>query len=481
MSNCCTAARREEVGLEPSNDLLRGLLGAVCDALLVVDHYGRIIFANAGAVQMFGWPVDDLRGTPIATLLPDLTWPANGLKHTDPAPRLDVKAARADGTGFTAEVSRHEFETSGAVAVAIAVRDVTMARRYETRSARAHRLASLGRLASGVAHDLNNLLGVILNYTTLLERQIKDSTALVDIAEIRSAAQRAATLTRQLVAFTRRGVTHPEPIDVNEVVREFGLLAGHTLGEHIEFDVRLNTGARIVVANPHHLEEILLNLMHKARDAMVTGGVLTVATGADEQHALIDVIDSGAGMYPNVITRAEHADDSASGSGLATVFSLVRRVGGETIITSTPNVGTKVSIAVPLAVRGEREGRESTGAPADNQDCILLVEDDEALRGATARILTGQGYRIILAADGVEAIQAFRQVCDTIDLVVTDVAMPRMRGEEVVERLRLLDSSLPVIFMSGHDPGSPPFVWPLLEKPVPEDVLLNAIRKVLDA
>jgi two-component system cell cycle sensor histidine kinase/response regulator CckA len=468
----------EEVGLEPSDDLLRGLLGAVRDALLVVDHYGRIVFADAGAVQMFGWPVDDLRGTPIATLLPDLTWPADGLKHTDPAPHLDVKAARADGTGFTAEVSRHGFETSGAVAVAIAVRDVTMARRHETRSARAHRL---GRLASGVAHEFNNLLGVILNYTTLLERQIKDSTALADIAEIRSAAQRAATLTRQLVAFTRRGVTHPEPIDVNEVVREFGLLAGHTLGEHIEFDVRLSTGARIVVANPHHLEEILLNLVHKARDAMFTGGVLTVATGADEQHALIDVTDSGVGMYPDVITRAEHADDSASGSGLATVFSLVRRVGGETIITSTPNVGTEVSIALPLAVRGEREGRESTGAPADNQDCILLVEDDEALRGATARILTEQGYRIILAADGVEAIQAFRQVCDTIDLVVTDVAMPRMRGEEMVEQLRLLDSSLPVIFMSGHDPGSPPFVWPLLEKPVPEDVLLDAIRKVLDA
>jgi two-component system cell cycle sensor histidine kinase/response regulator CckA len=468
----------EEVGLEPSDDLLRGLLGAVRDALLVVDHYGRIVFADAGAVQMFGWPVDDLRGTPIATLLPDLTWPADGLKHTDPAPHLDVKAARADGTGFTAEVSRHGFETSGAVAVAIAVRDVTMARRHETRSASAHRL---GRLASGVAHEFNNLLGVILNYTTLLERQIKDSTALADIAEIRSAAQRAATLTRQLVAFTRRGVTHPEPIDVNEVVREFGLLAGHTLGEHIEFDVRLSTGARIVVANPHHLEEILLNLVHKARDAMFTGGVLTVATGADEQHALIDVTDSGVGMYPDVITRAEHADDSASGSGLATVFSLVRRVGGETIITSTPNVGTEVSIALPLAVRGEREGRESTGAPADNQDCILLVEDDEALRGATARILTEQGYRIILAADGVEAIQAFRQVCDTIDLVVTDVAMPRMRGEEMVEQLRLLDSSLPVIFMSGHDPGSPPFVWPLLEKPVPEDVLLDAIRKVLDA
>ena len=464
--------------MEPSDDLLRGLLGAVRDALLVVDHCGRIVFADAGAVQMFGWPVDDLRGTPIATLLPDLTWPADGLKHTDPAPHLDVKAARADGTGFTAEVSRHGFETSGAVAVAIAVRDVTMARRHETRGASAHRL---GRLASGVAHEFNNLLGVILNYTTLLERQIKDSTALADIAEIRSAAQRAATLTRQLVAFTRRGVTHPEPIDVNEVVREFGLLAGHTLGEHIEFDVRLSTGARIVVANPHHLEEILLNLVHKARDAMFTGGVLTVATGADEQHALIDVIDSGVGMYPDVITRAEHADDSASGSGLATVFSLVRRVGGETIITSTPNVGTEVSIALPLAVRGEREGRQSTGAPADNQDCILLVEDDEALRGATARILTEQGYRIILAADGVEAIQAFRQVCDTIDLVVTDVAMPRMRGEEMVERLRLLDSSLPVIFMSGHDPGSPPFVWPLLEKPVPEDVLLDAIRKVLDA
>ena len=359
-----------------------------------------------------------------------------------------------------------------------------------------HRLESLGELAVGVAHDFNNLLGVILNYTTLVAKRVTDTTAAADLGEIRAAAERAAGLTRQLLTFARRDVADPEPLDVNEIVHGVASMLDRTLGAHIELRVDLADGPLVAIADRHQLEQIVLNLAINARDAMPAGGKLSLVTsplspargmayrGPD---VVLRVVDTGYGMAPEVVAQAfepffsTKPQSQGTGMGLATVYSTVRQHGGEVTIDSAVDVGTTVTVVL--------RGSDATPAPAGGaavhtpkggHERILLVEDEAALRMGTARILVEQGYEVLVAGDGVEALEVFDRERGALDVVVTDVAMPRMRGDELAQRLGERRPGMPVIFLSGYDPGDTPLTGRLLTKPVADDALLRAIREVLD-
>ncbi len=496
--------------MEPSEHVLRGLLSAAPDALLVVSADGRIQYVSEQAERLFGWAGGELVGQLIEVLVPGRF----GAGHPDlragyvqaPETRpmgagLNLWARRGDGTEFPAEISLSTVvdEQEGLLVLA-AVRDITerleieaerAARAREAQLEQSHRLESLGQLAGGVAHDFNNLLGVILNYTALLSRSASDAQTQADIDEIRAAAERGARLTRQLLTFARRDVVQPQPLEVTEVVRSIASMLTRTIGEHLKLRLELPDEAMVTVADRNQLEQILVNLAINARDAMPDGGLLTIRVHAEErpgaEMVVVEVEDTGTGMPPEVAKRVFEPffttkdRTRGSGLGLATVYGIVQASGGEISVDSTVGVGTTVTVALK---RTERRVAAPTAvpaaAPSGGTERILLVEDEEPLRIGTARLLRDHGYDVLVAADGLEALTMIEVEGETIDLVLTDVAMPRMRGDDLAGAMVERGVSLPVVFMSGYDSGLVELDGTLLEKPVPRTTLLRAVREALD-
>jgi two-component system cell cycle sensor histidine kinase/response regulator CckA len=432
-----------------------------------------------------------------------------GIPTTDALNRSAMARREAASDRMRASQDRQAGASERATAeldrnTALADRGVSAREREEqarldvaARSEKSRRLESLGELAVGVAHDFNNLLGVILNYTALVAKRVTDTTAAADLGEIRAAAERAAGLTRQLLTFARRDVANPEPLDVNEIVRAMASMLDRTLGEDIELRVDLGDGPLVAIADQHQLEQIVLNLAINARDAMPAGGKLSLVTeplapargmayrGPD---VVLRVVDTGHGMTQEVVTQAfepfftTKPQSQGTGLGLATVYSNVRQHGGEVTIDSAVDVGTTVTVVLrgadtTPAIAG---GETPIETPAGGHERILLVEDEAMLRMGTARILAEQGYEVLAAGDGVEALEVFERERGALDVVVTDVAMPRMRGDELAQRLGERSPGIPVIFLSGYDTNQAALTGRLLTKPVADDILLRVIREVLD-
>jgi hypothetical protein len=414
---------------------------------------------------------------------------------------LQLDARRKDGTVFAADVSVSVVtDDPGAELTLAAIRDASGRNRREAaqrrealaeQRERTDRLASLGQLAGGIAHDFNNLLGVILNYTSLVTRQVAEPAARSDLAEIRAAAERAASLTRQLLTFARRDVVDAEPLDVNDVVRGVAAMLARTLGEHIELRLDLTEEPLIAVADRHQLDQIVLNLAINSRDAMPNGGAVTIATRAlstlvGHSQVVLTVADTGLGMSADVVDRvfepffSTKPTGEGTGLGLSTVYGIVQQNGGDVTIDSTPQQGTTVTVVLPGAVAPAAQPASGERAVDGGGERILLVEDEPALRAGTARLLASRGYTVLVAGDGVEALEVMDREERPIDVVVTDVAMPRMRGDELAAHLAERAPTLPVIYVSGYDSGGPPPTGRLLPKPVAEHDLLEVLREVLD-
>ena len=522
----------------------RGLLEAAPDAMICVDPAGCIALVNAQAERLFGYTRAELIGHPVEMLVPDRARGIHPRHRTgyfvDPKPRpmgagMELAGRRKDGGEFPAEISLSALETDEGLLVSAAIRDVTERleaqaererlkaqaerERLESRLHQAQRLESLGQLAGGVAHDFNNLLAVILNYSSFLAEEINAAaeesgaerwrTAAADLEQIRRAAERAAGLTHQLLAFGRREVVRPRVLNLNDVVRDVEQLLRRSLGEDVDLATSLEPALRPVLADAGQMEQVLVNVAVNARDAMPAGGQLRIETGnidiavgqtiAGAQldpgpYVRLCVIDSGTGMDPSVLGRVfepfftTKAKGEGSGLGLATVYGIVTQAGGHAALQSEVGAGTTFTAVFPAT--DEAAGPE--GAPAETLrprggETILVVEDEDAMREVTRRILAHNGYTVLTAAGGADAIALVERAEDPIDLVVTDVVMPQMLGKEVVRRLLSVRPGLRVLYMSGYaqpvlaskgtlEPGVT-----LLEKPFSEPVLLAKVRDVLDA
>ncbi|HVW00195.1 MAG TPA: PAS domain-containing protein [Planctomycetaceae bacterium] len=396
------------------------------------------------------------------------------------------------------------------IRMAGSLRDLTEKRRLEEQFYHAQKMEAVGRLAGGIAHDFNNLLTAIMGYAELVFDQIGDREPLrQEVEQIIAAGRRAASLTRQLLAFSRKQVLTPAVLSLTTVVADAERMLRRVIGAHIELATSLAPDLGLVSADPSQIEQIILNLALNARDAMPEGGRLTLETRnveLDERYAqaqpdvtpgryvLLAVSDTGSGMSPEVLERifepffTTKEIGRGTGMGLAAVFGIVKQSGGHIQVSSEAGRGASFRVYLPRLV----DTCPSAGIAAPREDfphgseTILVVEDDSAVRQLTSRILSGCGYRVFESSDGVEALAFCERSTESIDLLITDVVMPKMGGHELVERLLKLRPSLGVLYISGYtdgatlNPGGPATGTQFLQKPFTPQALARRVRDILD-
>ncbi len=474
--------RRAEEGMRESQDRLRLIFDHVSDALYIADDAGRIIDANPAACMLSGESLEQIQTRNMTDVLPQ-----NGT-HS-----LDVRS-----TAFAPGV------------LVYTVRDLTRQRKLEDQLMQAQKMEAVGQLAGGVAHDFNNLLTVIMSYSSLLLADAApDATDRDDIQAISDAAARAAGLTRQLLAFSRKQVLQLQAVNVNAVVTDIEKMLRRLIGEDISLSTHLDPDLALISADPGQLEQVLLNLAVNARDAMPDGGALTLTTdNADlsEEHSnrhmgaapgkyiMLAVTDTGTGMTKEVQQRlfepfyTTKGAGKGTGLGLATVHGIVKQLGGDVYVYSEVGHGTTFKVyfphltTTPEPVVAAPEHRE---APRGSET-ILLAEDDDALRSLGARVLGAFGYKVLVARTGAEALRIVANHEGTIDLVATDVVMPEMSGSQLVAEVLKARPRIRVLFMSGYTDdevmrrGVIDGQTAFLQKPFTPDVLAHKVRAVLD-
>ncbi len=504
-----TERKRTQAVLKASEERYRSLVENLDDVVFSTDLEGIITFVNP-SVSRFGYRPEELVGRS-----------RDEFMHPDDLPRLRELARRgppthgpieyrivgAAGKVHTVRSATHPLVVGASVVGATGVIvDLTTQRETEEQLRAAQRMEAVGRLAGGVAHDFNNLLTVILSYTQLAKGTTADGDALRgDLDEIERAAQRAESLTRQLLAFSRRQVLRPERVSLNDLVGGLSKMLQRLIGEHVELTVDLTPQLFDVQADRGQIEQVIMNLVLNARDAMPGGGRVRIATSsvtldgaraeklqvADGVYAELSVIDTGHGM--DDATRARVFEPffttkpvgKGTGLGLSMVYGLVKQSGGAVTVESQPDRGASFRVFLP---RHKGEPAESARPPsvsaAPGSETILFVEDEGALRNAASRMLSSTGYSVITAADAFEALRLIELHGPRIRLVVTDVVMPGMNGRELADRLARVCPDLKVLFTSGYTDETIAEHGVLgrafLPKPYEMRALTASVRRLLD-
>lgn len=542
------AAVRDMSEAKRADAKFRGLLEAAPDAIVGVNPDGLIALVNTQAEALFGYLRNQLIGRPAELLLPEagltLQAPHPTSAIGDPGSHsveawMAVAGRRADGSAFPAEVSLSSIEIEEGLMVCVAIRDVT--ERIEAQRERdrleaqlerdrldrqvhqSQRLESLGQLAGGVAHDFNNLLAAILNYVSFVAEEIEQEielrppdesvrlhSVLSDVGQIGAAAERAASLTHQLLAFGRREVVNPQVIDVNAVVNEVDDLLRRTLGEQVELITRCATDLEHVRADRGQMEQALLNLAVNARDAMPIGGTLSIDTDnfmvdeayaardprlAPGRHVRLRITDTGTGMDRTTVERAfepfysTKPKGQGTGLGLATVYGIVNQAGGVVDIASEVGSGTTVTLLLPSVSQAVTTAEEphSMNRRRHGGETVLIVEDEDLVLDVATRILSRHGYHVLGARGGAQALERIRTHRGVIHLLLTDVVMPGLTGSEVAAMVTKVRPKIRVLYMSGYSESavtSNGAVQPdirLVSKPFVAADLLDLVRSTLDA
>ena len=507
-----TERRRAEAAARVSERNYRLLFEGNPQPLVVYDvDTLKVMEVNDAAIRLYGYSRDEFVSRQAADLLP-LEQPltsasARGLPdlhHAGPA-----KHRAKDGRVIDVTATSIRLVYDGHDARLVLAEDLTERRGLETRLQQSQRLDTVGQLAGGIAHDFNNLLAVILNYADFVADELPEGDLRRDVEEIQRAATRAADLTRQLLIFARREVTNPQVLDLNAVVAGVENLLRRTIGEDVELVLSLADDLPCVRADPGQIEQVFLNLTLNARDAMPHGGRLVVETSAVQLDAATDsgrpgiaagryvrlsVSDTGVGMSEAVAARAfepfftTKAAGQGTGLGLATVYGIVAGASGNISIDSVVGSGTRVSINLPAndepAASLIRSPAPTSIRSGDGRT-VLIVEDENAVLVAAVRILNAQGYKVLGRSDPTHALDVLGDLATRVDILVTDVVMPRLAGVELARRAQQLRPGLPILFISGYAPSlvDDRSVLPagsnIMQKPFTRVVLLQAIGETL--
>ncbi len=469
----------------------------VNDAFLALVGFERHAVVGREATDLGFW-IDPQERITMINLLTE-----RGRVLWFPAKILGKGGAIKDAT-FWAE----EVEIGGESCVLAITQDTTETKRLQAQFQQAQKMEAIGRLAGGVAHDFNNILGVIIGYSDLsLETSDLAVSVASNLRQIKTASLRGAGLTRQLLAFSRRQVVSLKVLDLNAVVNDVRKMLMRVVGDDITLLFRPSVPLVSIMADKGQVEQVLMNLVINARDAMPDGGEITIETsrvalgGSYREHepviageyVMLSVRDNGSGMSEATQARifepffTTKQPDKGSGLGLASVYGIVKQSSGHIWVKSELGQGTAFTLYFPL-VKGHAEDVSTTlvgGESVGGSETILLVEDEPSLRAVTAAALESVGYRVLQARDAAEAIRLLEESREPIHLVVTDVIMPGMSGVELSKRIKLRKPELKVMFISGY--GGEHFAEQmsempdavLVEKPFPRVVLVNTVREVL--
>jgi two-component system cell cycle sensor histidine kinase/response regulator CckA len=516
-----TALKQTELKLEASEEQYRLLFDRNPQPMWVYDDETRHFLAvNDAAVAHYGYSRDEFLAMTLRDIRPPEEVPildefAAARRQSRPgaAFRSDRvwKHRKKDGTLMDVKIAVSPIPFTGRAASLVLATDVTEEKRLEAQLRQSQKMESVGRLAGGVAHDFNNLLGVITGYGELLQREIGPGhPAFGRVTEIRKAAERAAGLTRQLLAFSRKQVLEPKVLDLNVVVSETEKMLRRLIGEDIQLITVFDEALGLVKADPGQIEQVIVNLVVNARDAMPEGGKLIVETAnvdLDEsytrsrpdavagRHVMVAVSDTGHGMDAQVLSHlfepffTTKGPGKGTGLGLATVHGIVRQSGGHVSAYSEIGRGTTFKVYLPRRDEPQEAASEAveTSAPASlGSETILLVEDEPSLRVMISEILEAAGYEVLEGPTPEEALAAAGAHGGPIALMLTDVILPRMSGVQVAEALRSSRPETRVLFMSGYTDdaighhGILQAGTQFLQKPFTTESLLHKVRDILD-
>jgi two-component system, cell cycle sensor histidine kinase and response regulator CckA len=510
---------RERDALRRHQRLLREIIDANPSLIFVKDWDGRFLLVNQATAHVYGATVNDLLGKTDADFNPKAEEVAHFLRDDREVmlsgrPKLIAEEAVTNPTTHetrwfqTIKVPLRMREDGSSTLLGVAT-EITERKRLEEQLMQSQKMEAVGQLAGGVAHDFNNILTAIVGYADLLAEDL-GPRHLEDVEEIRKAARRAAALTRQLLAFSRKQVLEPRILDLNDVVLNLDKMLRSLISENIELKAALAPDLQATRADLNQLEQVILNLAINSRDAMPDGGTLTIETAnvtLDQEYAdrhvsvipgeyvMVAVSDTGCGMSEQTKARifepffTTKPAGRGTGLGLSTVYGIVKQSGGNIWLYSEPGKGTTFKIYLPATdALPEDLGKPAPiAAMQGGSGTILLVEDDEQLRRLTHRALATQGYTVLEADRGSTALDIARRHKGPIDLLLTDVIMPDTNGRKLADTLRPARPGLRVLYMSGYPDGAiaqhgmlePEVAY--LAKPFTTEAILRKVREVLTA
>ena len=508
-----TERKRAEEALRESEERFRRIVETAEEGIWMIDAANKTTFANKKMAEMLGYTLEAMMGVSLFDFMEEeehaLAERNVERRRQGISEEHDFKFRRRDGSPLWALLATSPvLDEAGRYAGALAmVTDITRRRQLQEQFLRAQKMEAVGRLAGGVAHDFNNLLTIITGYSQLLLENLATGDRLRGYAEaISTAGDRAAGLTRQLLAFSRQQVLAPRVLDLNVVVGNVSKMLRRLIGEDIDLVTVEGHGLGRVKADPGQLEQVIMNLAVNARDAMPNGGKLTIETAnveLDEEYSrrhypmtpgscvMLAISDTGCGMdaetqahiFEPFFTTKETG--KGTGLGLATVYGIVKQSGGYVWVYSEVEQGTTFKIYLPLVEEALEAAEVKAVAAAGGSETVLLVEDEGEVRSLARRVLEEKGYRVLEAGNGEDALLVAEQHKGPIHLLLTDVVMPGMSGRELGERLTPLRRDMKILYMSGytddailqHDVLGPDTAF--LQKPFTPDAIARKLREVL--
>ena len=493
------------------------------DLIAIVDAGGNRLYNSPSYERILGYSPKELMGTPGIEQVhpedrPKVIEAALEAQQTGTGRRLQYRFKHKDGTWrFLESTSRAVRNAAGKIDVLVIVnRDITERKKSEEelrlkedQLRQSQKMEAVGRLSGGIAHDFNNLLGVIIGYSDILDMKLDENDPLrKSVGEIKKAGVSASSLTRQLLAFSRQQVLQPRILDLNTLVTDLVTMLRRLIGEHVEVEIMLDPALRKVRADQGQLEQVIMNLVVNARDAMPGGGKLMIQTANVElgesvvadrpyvqpgPYVQLTVTDSGTGMDADTIVHifepffTTKEKGRGTGLGLATVYGVVKQSGGYIWVESNVGVGTTFRICLPTVVQGvsTQSTNEAPARVPRGSETVLVAEDEDSLRTLISDLLTQNGYNVLAASCGAEALEIAEKYHGAIHLLLTDVVMPGIGGPTLAKRLADSRPEVKTLFMSGyvefHSAGQnslPPDI-PILQKPFSNDTLIREVRKAL--
>jgi two-component system, cell cycle sensor histidine kinase and response regulator CckA len=512
-----TKRKKAEAALQQHLQFLRVLTDTIPVPIFYMDAKGTFSGCNRAFEAVIGMGRDQVIGKAMCDIVPKNV--ADAYEEADRAHQHQGEQQTYESAVVYADGSVHDIifnkavipNPDGTIGGTVGVMlDITERKKLEAQLIHSQKLEAVGRLAGGIAHDFNNILSVIIGYGAILQKKAPDNESLrFNVDQILAAADRAANLTKSLLAFSRAQVLDPRPIEVNDVIRKMQNLISRIIGEDIELTTKLSSKDTTAMIDIGQIDQVLMNLAANARDAISNGGVLCIETdiveldqdfvrrypyGKPGRHVQLTVTDTGTGMDRQTQARifepffTTKETGKGTGLGLAIVYGIVKQHKGYIHVYSEQGLGTTFKIYFPVAAAPAAPNSETPviPLPEGGSETILLAEDDAPVRSFVRTALASSGYRVIEAVDGEDALQKFQEQKNTIRLLIFDVIMPRMSGKNAYAAIHLLRPDVPILFTSGypadiiHKHGILDDGLDVVYKPIGPLELLHKVREVID-